>query len=212
MSTPRCYQSLAQAECLTGLLSVPRVTVTGSSDEVKTRHDLETHHEEADNIIVQQVLKCGAKAVSVISDDTDVFILLLHYYQKANLAIPITMESPSQGRVATDIKGTDKKHAKIVKELLPAHVISGCDTVGTYHGISKETVVNMLKARHKLSAIGDTDCSHEEVMRQATKFISPCYGYPNLKSLSEARLFVWAKKNGKKSHFSTKTLCDTSNN
>ena len=39
-----------------------------SSEEVKTRHNLETHYEEAD-IIVQPVLKCGAKAVSVISDD-----------------------------------------------------------------------------------------------------------------------------------------------
>ena len=89
-----------------------RCPVEISSEEVKTRHDLETHHEEAD-IIVQQVLKCGAKAVSVISDDTDVFILLLRYYQKANIAIPITMESPSQGRVAIDIKGTVKKHAKL---------------------------------------------------------------------------------------------------
>ena len=49
----------------------------------------------------------------LISDDTDVFILLLHYYQKANLAITIIMESPSQGRVAIDIKGTVKKHAKL---------------------------------------------------------------------------------------------------
>jgi len=82
------------------------------------------------------------------------------------------MESPSQGRVAIDIKGTVKKHAKIVKELLPAHAISGCDTVGAYHGIGKGTVVKMLKAGHKLSAIEDVDSSHEEVMRQATKFIS----------------------------------------
>jgi len=65
----------------------------------------------------------------VISDDTDVFVLLLHYYQKANLTIPIIMESPSQGRVVIDIKGTVKKHAKIVKEILPAYTISGCDSV-----------------------------------------------------------------------------------
>jgi len=60
------------------------IPVEISSEEVKT----ETHHEEADNTNVQQVLKCRAKAVSVISDDTDVFILLFNYYQKANLAIP----------------------------------------------------------------------------------------------------------------------------
>ena len=84
-----------------------------------------------------------------------------------------------------------------MKELLPAHAISGCDTVGAYHGIGKGTVVKMLKAGHKLSAIEDLDSSHEEVMRQATKFISACYGYPNSRSLFEARLLVLAKKNGK---------------
>jgi len=133
----------------------------------------------------------------VISDDTDVFILLLHYYQKANLAIPITMESPSQGRVAIDIKATVKKHAKIVNCEGASSAISGCYTVGAYHRVGKGTVVKILKAGHKLSAIGDVDSSHEEVMMQATKFISACYSYHNSKSLSEARLLVWTKKNRK---------------
>ena len=102
---------LFHVECTRGhklVVCMQPCPVEISSEEMNTRHDLETQHEEANNIIVQQVLKCGAKAVSVISDDTDVFILLLHYYQKANLAIPITMESPSQGRVAIDIIGTVK--------------------------------------------------------------------------------------------------------
>ena len=75
------HDRLLHVECTKG----HKLVVTGeqpcpveiSSEQVKPRHDLETHHEEADNIILQQVLKCGAKAVSVISDDTDVFILLL---------------------------------------------------------------------------------------------------------------------------------------
>lgn len=51
------------------------------SEEKRLRHDLETHHEEADIIIIQQVLKCAANAtkICVISDDTDVFVLLLHH-------------------------------------------------------------------------------------------------------------------------------------
>ena len=43
-----------------------------------------TLHEEADNIIAQQVIICTKQqpcAVSVITDDTDVFMLLLHHYQ-----------------------------------------------------------------------------------------------------------------------------------
>ena len=51
------------------------------NEEKRIRYDLETYQEEAD--IIQQVLKCvgGAQSISVISDDTDVFVLLLHHYQ-----------------------------------------------------------------------------------------------------------------------------------
>ena len=47
------------------------------------RHDLQITHEEADVIIVQQMTKAaqgGANNINVICDDTDVFILLVHYY------------------------------------------------------------------------------------------------------------------------------------
>ena len=50
---------------------------------VISRADLKTSHEEADNIIVQQVLSCAAEnaesKITVVADDTDVFVLLLHY-------------------------------------------------------------------------------------------------------------------------------------
>ena len=55
------------------------------------RHDLKTSHEEADIIIVQQVLKCAQdhRKMTVICDDTDVFVLLLFHYQKAGMRIPL---------------------------------------------------------------------------------------------------------------------------
>ena len=50
------------------------------------RADLSTSYEEADNSIVQQVMLSARNNeesdITVISDDTDVFILLLHCYQK----------------------------------------------------------------------------------------------------------------------------------
>ena len=99
--------------------------------ERRTLYDLETHQEEADIIIVQQVLKCvgEAQSISVILDDTDVFVLLLHHYQMAGLEVPLTMESPSKERAILDIKLTQTKHKEIVTNLLPAHAISGCDTL-----------------------------------------------------------------------------------
>ena len=95
------------------------------NDEKRIRYDLETYQGEADIIIVQQVLKCvgEAQSISVILDDTDVFVLLLHHYQTAGLEVPLTMESPSKERAILDIKLTQAKHKEIVTNFLPAHDI-----------------------------------------------------------------------------------------
>ena len=53
-----------------------------SRNSIRKRNDLKTSHEEADIIIIQQVLhaaKNGSKMIKVICDDTDVFILLLNF-------------------------------------------------------------------------------------------------------------------------------------
>ena len=95
------------------------------NEERSTGYDLETHKEEADSIIVQHVLKCvgDAQSISVNSDDTDVFVLLLHHYQMAGLEVPLTIESPSKESAILDIKLTQAKHKEIVTNLLPAHAI-----------------------------------------------------------------------------------------
>ena len=70
------------------------------------RVDLSTNHEEADNIIVQQVMlsaqNSGESDITVISDDTDIFILLL-YYHAENMISRITMKSPIKEQAAIDI-------------------------------------------------------------------------------------------------------------
>ena len=161
------------------------------------------HAKEADIIIVQQVLKCvgEAQSISVISDDTDVFVLLLHHYQMAGLEVPLTMESPSKERAILDIKLTQA----IVTYLLPAHAISGCDTVACYLGIGKGRVIKHLKEGCDLSAIGNVDAPLQQVIDQATRFISACYGMKDSTDMSHTRLLVWGKKNGK-GHLSSPNL------
>ena len=47
-----------------------------------------TSHEEADTMIAQQAIMCAKRqpdAISVIADDTDVIVLLLHHYQNEGL-------------------------------------------------------------------------------------------------------------------------------
>ena len=175
------------------------------------RADLSTSHEEADNIIVQQVMLSARNSeesdITVISDDTDVFILLLHYYHAENMKNRITMESPIKERRVIDIGKTVEKHVSFVSELLPAHALTGCDTVACYYGVGKGTALKVLKDGHSLSLLGVIDSPIEAVIAQATKFISACYGqYSTIESMSETRWRVWASKTGRTSAVPTK-LC-----
>ena len=166
------------------------------NEERSTRYDLETHQEEADIIIVLKWVG-EAQSISVISDDTDVFVLLLHHYQLAGLEVPLTMESPSKERAILDINLTQAKHKEIVTNLLPVHAISGCDTVACYLGIGKGRVIKRLKEGCDLSAIGNVLAPLQQVIHQATRFISVCYGMKDSTDMSHTRLLVWGKKNGK---------------
>ena len=57
------------------------------------REDISTSHEEADCIIVQQAMMASEyqQGVSVIADDTDVFILLIHHYLEQQLTNHLSM-------------------------------------------------------------------------------------------------------------------------
>ena len=74
----------------------------------------------------------GTECLSVMADDTDVYILLLHYYSQKELNIPMFMESSVHGRQTTDIRATTKEHANILPNLLAAHGLTGCDTVAPW--------------------------------------------------------------------------------
>ena len=130
-----CEQLLVRVKLLqaSNSTSYHKLVVTASQDIPKhvyigtiIQHcDLKTSHEEADVIIPQQVVHIaaqGIRCISVICDDTDVFLLLLHYYHQL-------MEGTTSQRTTTDIAATVKKHANIVPQLLAAHALSGCDTV-----------------------------------------------------------------------------------
>ena len=76
--------------------------------------------------------------------------------------------------------------------------ISGCDTVACYLGIGQGRVIKHLKEGcDDLSAIGNVDASLQQVIDQATRFISACYGMKDSTDMSHTRFLVWGKKNGK---------------
>ena len=57
------------------------------------------------------------------------------------------MESTSSNMLV-DIAATSKKHGPVISQLLAAHAILGCDTVGQLYGIGKVTVIKALLWGH----------------------------------------------------------------
>ena len=105
------------------------------------------------------------------------FILLLFHYLNEHLTCPMFMISPIQQRSLIDIKATVQAHRSIIPGLPAAHALSGCDTVPTYFGIGKGTVLkNLIAAPNSLSLFGCLDAPLSDVVDQATKFIGACYG------------------------------------
>ena len=127
----------------------------------------------------------GAECLSVMADDTDVYILPLHYYNQKELNIPMFMESPAHERQTIDIRATAKKHANILPNLLAAHGLSGCDTVAPCYGIGKMKILKILKqGNHSISCLRDLKANWPDVVKQATSFMLACYGVPKLDSMT----------------------------
>lgn len=83
----------------------------------------------------------------IVADDTDVFVLLVHFKHAGSLGNePIYMESPLRQRGVTDIDATVQHNMAVIPGLLPSHDISRCDTVASYFGIGKGKVLKILRA------------------------------------------------------------------
>ena len=189
---------------LTGLEETPYMIQGG---EVIPFVPLRTSHEEADVIIVNQLLWAvkdnHSARVLVVCDDTDVMILLLYYYSKEELTCTLLMKGPTRDRKVINIKNAALKARNELKinpeDLLSLHALSGNDTVASCSGIGKVTALNVLKKGHHLDfdLVGDLTRDFEEVYKLAVKFFSYCYGIKPEEgetSIIPARIAVWHRK------------------
>ena len=62
--------------------------------------------------------------MTILADDTDVYVLLLHHYLEQNLQLPMIMASPIRERKVIDIQATVAKHRDIIPSLLAGHSLS----------------------------------------------------------------------------------------
>ena len=185
---------------ITGKSPVP-VEIKGGSTVM--RQDLQTTHEEADVIIPQQVLHlvgCRCSCIQVVCDDMDVFALLLYFHQAKDVSTTVLMEGTSPQRAVINIGDTVNKHQNIVSNILHAYALTGCDTVGSYHGIGKTTVIKVLQSGFQFESVGDPAADIGMVVKEATRFIAACYNVPinPEDTMTDVRYRVWVSKTGRK--------------
>ena len=108
-----------------------------TNDDIIQCESLKTLQEEADTIIIDQLSRTKDRTSFVYSDYTDVFVLLLHFVHIGSINSSVFLMPTSESIMAIDINLTISKYQSIIHNVLPAHALSGCDTVGTTHNISK---------------------------------------------------------------------------
>ena len=89
----------------------------------------------------------------------------------------------------------------MIPELLPAHALTGCDTVSMCHGIGKAKMFKTVQGgKSSLSLLGDLNATIEDITSQATMFMCLCYNITEATTMTETRTVKsWLNKTGRKS-------------
>ncbi|MES9884700.1 MAG: hypothetical protein ABW185_27970 [Sedimenticola sp.] len=136
-----------------------------------------SQHEEADCIIISHVLHLieeGHERIQIVSDDTDIFALLVFFCWKWKSTSQISMKK-GDGRVI-DINATAEKLGAKSSQLLALHALSGCDTVSYLFGKGKTSAVTlMLKNEVGLELLGEEDTSSENLLTIGHRFVGLLY-------------------------------------
>lgn len=170
----------------------------GENVSMETRDDGVFGHDEADVTMVSYVLEaanCRKGVIRILSDDTDVFILLVYWVYRAELQCKVQMER-WDGTVL-DVNATCADLGPKCLQLLGMHALSGCDTTSYPYGKGKITALNTLLAGDFLGladVLGEVGTTHAELMEAAKSFFLALYRQPPGTSMESARFTLFTRK------------------
>ena len=194
------------------LASVLSTFSLGEHTTMETLEDGVFAHDEADVTMISYVLQaasCGQKVIRVLSDDTDVFVLLVYWVYQAKLQCKIQMER-WDGTVL-NINATCADLGPRCLQLLGVHALSGCDTTSYPYGKGKISALNTLLAGDfpgLATVLGEVGATPTDLMEAAKPFFLALYGQQPDMSMESARFSLFTKKKNAK----VMTLPPTSDN
>ena len=155
-------------------------------------------HDEADITMISYVLEAansGKRIIRVLSDDTDVFVLLVYWVYRAELECKVQMER-WDGTVL-DINATCAELGPKCLQLLGMHALSGCDTTSYPFGKGKISAIKTLLAGDLpglADVMGEEDSTQVNLMEVAKTFFLALYGQPPRTSMESAHFTLFTKK------------------
>jgi len=173
----------------------------GPNVSMDSRDDGGFTHDEADVTMIAYMLQAaefGKGVIRILSDDTDVFVMLVYWVWKMQLNCSVQMER--WNGVVVDINATCTELGPKCLQLLGVHALSGCDTVSYPFSKSKMSALNTLKAGDfpgLYQVLGEEDATNSDLMETGQKFFTAMYGQPVGTTMSEARYRMYCRKNGR---------------
>ena len=113
---------------------------------------------DADTQIASQAtdLASQRRPVTVVADDTDVILLLIHHMEEHMEDIYFSSE---KSKKIWSIRQVIKKVGPIVKDhLLLLHAWTGCDTTSAIFGLGKKDLMKKLQASEEIQQLSDVIC------------------------------------------------------
>ena len=168
---------------------------------MESRTDGVFAHDEADITMISYLLMAaefGTRVIRILSDDTDVFVLLVYWVYRYDIQATVQMER-WDGAI-WDINATCAELGLKCLQLLGMHYLTGSDTTSYLYGKGKVLAIKTVRAGDfpgLFTAFGELDATCEQVVEAGQAFICALYGQRQGTTMGEARYRLYAKKSGK---------------
>ena len=136
-------------------------------------------HAEADITLCSYMLHAsadGAKTIRILSDDTNVFVLLVYWISRMRVVANILTEKWN-GDVLDVSKTIEQLGVRKCRQLLGLRALSGCDTVSYPFQKGKKSALKLLEIdiAGLDQVLGQLGATHAQLKATAHSFILPLY-------------------------------------
>jgi hypothetical protein len=131
--------------------------------------------------------------VTIISEDTDVFVLALgHCSQLAPCKMNVQFKHGKKVICLQVNQLREALGARIAETLIGFHCLTGCDSVSAFHGKGKVKPMEILlkstnEIRQAMKSLGDSWSLSKATIKNLETFVCRIYGHTKIDDINEAR-------------------------